>query len=133
VYYVHAPAVLHCSTAEAHVLLNFESRESGPVINVITHTVGAKTITCYDINGHNMSKLKKNYLFFFILPIVCKNNDFKMKIAFFWSIFYDRHKKIIFCHRFFPPPIFSPLFNFQRWKFVIEESLLFRTVTVEAA
>ncbi len=30
--------LLHCKTAEAHVLLNFKSKESGPMTNVITPT-----------------------------------------------------------------------------------------------
>ncbi len=122
---LHAPAVLRCSTAEAHVLLNFESRESGPVMNVITHAVGAKTITYYDINGHNMSKKKIIFSFLYCLFYVRLTN-LKWKstfVLFFEYILWSTQKKLFFSHRFFPPPIFSPLFNFQRWKFVIEESL----------
>jgi hypothetical protein len=95
-------------------------------------TVGAKSITCvksitrYDINGQNIAEfLNFFYFLFFLLPTECKNNNFKKKIRiFFLRICYDRPKKIILFYRhFFPPPVFLPLFNFQRCQFVFEESL----------
>ncbi len=77
-------------------------------------TVGAKSITCaksitrYDINGHNISKfLNFCFFFLFLLPNECKNNNFKMKIGIFvWEyVMIDTKNYFVycqfFCRRFF--------------------------------
>jgi hypothetical protein len=84
------------------------------------HTVGAKSITRYDINGHNISKFFSLFSFFlFLFSTECKNNKFKIKIEIFFveNMLRPTQKSYFFA------AIFSSLFNFQGCQFVIEKSL----------
>ncbi len=99
-------------------------------------TVGAKSITCaksitrYDINGHNISKFFKFYNFFFLLfPTECKNNNIKMKIGNFFENMLWPTQKFFFATIFFRRRFFHHCSTFRVANLLLKRAYIPKTTS----